>query len=66
MESSHDNVESSRYIEHDCSHMLTTAIDLNLGAIMTPKKRLTTLKSVPLVLKRNALGCIIFERRVGQ
>ena len=38
MESSHDNKESSRYIEHDCSHMLTTAIDLNLGAIMTPKK----------------------------
>ena len=64
-ESSHDIVESSRYIPHDYSHMRTTEIDLNTGAIMA-KKILTMLKSVPLMLKRNAFGCIVFERRVGQ
>ena len=35
------------------------------GAIMV-SKRLTTLNSAPLMLNLNALGCIVFERRVGQ
>jgi len=38
MESSHDIVESSRYIPRDHSHMCTTEIKLNLGAVMAPKK----------------------------
>ena len=37
MESSHDIVESSRYIPCDRSHMRTTEIDLNTGAIMAKK-----------------------------
>ena len=59
-ESSHDMLESSRYIPRDRSQMHTAELDLNLGSVMAPK-RLTTLKSVPLMLDRNP-----FERRVGQ
>jgi len=65
-ELSHDTVESSLYIPRDHSHMRTTEIELNLCAAMA-KKRLTTLKRVPLMIERNAFGCIIFfEYRVHQ
>ena len=37
-ELSHDIVESSRYTLRDRSHMRTTEIKLNSGAIMTKKK----------------------------
>ena len=37
-ESSHDIVESSRYIPRDRLHMRITEIDLNSGAVMAPKK----------------------------
>ena len=57
MESSHDIVESSRYIPRDRSHMRTTEIELNSGAIMA--KKLTNLKSLTLMLERNAFGCIL-------
>ena len=46
-ESSHDIVESSRYIPRDRN----TEIELNSGAVIAPK-RLTRLKSVPLRLQR--------------
>jgi len=36
-ESSHDIVESSRYITRDRSHMHTREIDLNSSALMAPK-----------------------------
>ena len=38
MESSHDIVESSRYIPRDSSHMCTTEIELKLDTVMAPKK----------------------------
>ena len=37
-ESSHDSVESSRYIPCDRSHMPTTEIELNSAAVMALKK----------------------------
>ena len=64
MESSHDIVESSRHILRDRLHMHTTEIELNSGATMA--KKLTKLKSLTLMLERNAFGCIVFEHRVGQ
>ena len=54
-ESSHDIVESSHYILHDCSHMLTTEIELNLGAVMAPRKT-DNAKSIPLMFEQNAFG----------
>ena len=36
-ESSHDIVESSRYIPRDRLHMRITEIDLNSGAVMAKK-----------------------------
>jgi len=62
-ESSHEIVESSRYILYDRSHMRTREIDLNSRAVMAPKK---TDKRVPLMLKQSAFGCFVFERRVGR
>ena len=50
-------MESSRNIPRDCLHMRTTEIYLNLGDV-TAAKKLTTLKSVPLMLERIAFGCI--------
>ena len=61
-ESSHDIVESSRYIPRDISHMRTTEISLNSASIMA-LKRMTLLKTVPLMLEWNAFGCIVFECR---
>jgi len=52
-ESSLDIVESSQNIPRDHSHMHTTEMDLN-----SAKKRLTTLKSVPLMLEQNIFGCM--------
>ena len=43
-ESSHDIVESSRYIQHDCSHMGTTEINWNSDAAMFPEKTDNTKK----------------------
>ena len=37
-ESSHDIVESSRYIPRDHLHMRTIEIDFNSAAVMAPKK----------------------------
>ena len=65
-ESSHDIVESSRYIQRDRSHMGTTEINLNFGRRYGSKKRLTTLKNILLMLEPNTFGCIVFERWVGQ
>ena len=47
-----------------CKHALQKSILIR--AQLWLKKGLTTLKSVPLMLKRNAFGCIVFERRVGR
>ena len=58
-------VESSRNIPRDCLHMRTTKIYLNLADV-TAAKKLTTLKSVPLMLEQNTFGCIVFELWVGQ
>ena len=50
---------SLHFLPRDRSHMRTTEIELNLGAVMAPKKR-------PMMLKRNSFGYIVFERRLGQ
>ena len=77
-ESSHDNVESSRYVLCDRSHMLTIEINLNFGRRYGPKKTDNAKICVPLMLVFGCIvlwcivfgcivfGCIVFERRVGQ
>ena len=38
-------------------------LEIDSVAIMTQKQQLTTLKNVLLMLKRNALVCIVLKRR---